>query len=173
MVIWFQGCSLGCVGCFNPSTHATSAGQIVSVADLLCQIACIDKEVEGITITGGEPFQQASALAVLLNGIREKTGLSILVFSGYTRIEIERMPLGSSILGVVDVLISGRFLQSLHSGRGLLGSSNQEVCFLTTRYGPSDFSRIPAAELRVSTNGVVEMTGIRPIQLLTILTGKT
>lgn len=172
MVIWFQGCTMGCPACFNPLSHPRARTWVVSIADMLKKIVNATSEVEGVTISGGEPLQQVTALEALLRGIREKTDLSILLFSGYTRVEIERMPLGPSILGMVDVLIAGRYVRSLQCGRGLRGSSNQEVCFLTPRYGPDDISRIPAAEVRIGANGVVEVSGIRPLQIASIPIGK-
>ncbi len=165
IVIWFQGCTLACPACFNPLTHSQAETWVVPIADILKKIVTASREVEGVTISGGEPLQQPASLESLLKGIREQTNLSILLFSGYKRTEIERMPLGPSILGLADVLIAGRYVRDLRCGRGLRGSSNQEVCFLTPRYGPDDLLNIPAAELRIGTTGVIEVTGIRPPQM--------
>jgi anaerobic ribonucleoside-triphosphate reductase activating protein len=171
MVIWFQGCTLGCPACFNPSTHPPSAEWMVSVPDLVKQIVCAADEIEGVSISGGEPLQQAPALMALLQDIRKQTHASVLLFSGYTRLEIDRMPLGPSILGLADVLIAGRYVQRLHDGRGLRGSSNQDVCFLTPRYGPDDLSRIPRTEVRIGATGIVEVTGIRPLDIVPFSSG--
>src|SRR5262245_58092303 len=93
--IWFQGCSLGCPGCFNPTTHAAEPGQRVPVEDLIERILAEGHAIEGVTVSGGEPFEQPAALLSLVRGLRRRApGLSILVFSGYTRTEIERRPLG-------------------------------------------------------------------------------
>jgi anaerobic ribonucleoside-triphosphate reductase activating protein len=135
---------------------------MISVGALMRTIVDASDAVEGVTISGGEPFQQAAALDALLRAIREQTQLSILLFSGYTRIEIEGMPLGPSILALADVLIAGRYVRGLHPGRGLCGSSNQKVHYLTSRYVPADMERIPAAEVRIGAGGIVEVTGIRP-----------
>jgi anaerobic ribonucleoside-triphosphate reductase activating protein len=76
-VVWFQGCTLGCPGCFNPKTHRTD-GREISVDELASQIP---GDIEGITLSGGEPLQQAEAAAELLDVARAR-GLSTLAFSG-------------------------------------------------------------------------------------------
>ena len=61
-VIWVQGCSLGCSGCYNPATHDTKSGEWIEVANLLGRIKALNQEIEGITLSGGEPLQQWSAV---------------------------------------------------------------------------------------------------------------
>ena len=88
-VLWTQGCSLACPGCFNPETHTRQGGSDVPVADLLAALRALPAEVEGITISGGEPLQQAPALTNLLREVRAQTPLSVILFTGYTLAEIE------------------------------------------------------------------------------------
>jgi anaerobic ribonucleoside-triphosphate reductase activating protein len=87
-VIWVQGCAFDCPGCFNPETHAMRGGEVWSVEKLLEHILEIyhrpnSPRLEGLTISGGEPLYQHRALARLLEQVRKKTDLSILVFTGY------------------------------------------------------------------------------------------
>ncbi len=82
-VVWFQGCTLGCKGCFNPQTHWTGAGKWQSVDAMADTIVDLAPGIEGVTISGGEPFQQSAALCRLLGLIRRRSSLSVLVFSGY------------------------------------------------------------------------------------------
>src|SRR5258706_14960618 len=80
-VVWMQGCTLGCPGCFNPTTHDAGGGREVDVADLAAELAAT-ANIEGLTLSGGEPLQQPDAAAALLAAARA-LGLSTLVFSGY------------------------------------------------------------------------------------------
>ena len=82
-VLWTQGCSLGCAGCFNPQTHSFS-GEPVAVDKLFECLAAMADHLEGITVSGGEPLQQPRALLALLKRVRAETPLSIIVFTGYT-----------------------------------------------------------------------------------------
>lgn len=164
-VIWVQGCTLACPGCFNPLTHPRSSNWVEPVSDLVERLACSPAEIEGVTISGGEPLQQADALNALLQGIRSTTRLSVVLFSGFTRDEIERMPQGATILACTDVLIAGRYMREHHDGRGLRGSANQEVCFLSDRYVPQDLIRVPVSEVVVGRAGLVHFTGVRKLEI--------
>jgi anaerobic ribonucleoside-triphosphate reductase activating protein len=158
-VVWLQGCTLGCPGCFNPGTHDRHGGYESGVESLAEQIAAAP-DIEGVSISGGEPFQQAEALSELLAGLGG-TGLSILVFSGYTLAAIRKMPLGAEILAHIDVLVAGPYVQSGHLGAGLLGSSNQRLHLLSGRYRLSDFASLPASEAILHRDGTVTVSGFR------------
>ncbi|MBI1792235.1 MAG: radical SAM protein [Acidobacteria bacterium] len=161
-VAWFQGCSIGCPGCFNPATHASNAGYEADTAEVAhCVLASRDP-IEGLTVSGGEPFEQPEALLDLLRQVRSG-GLSTLVFSGYARAAIERMPLGRQILSAADVLIDGPYVQERHLARGLLGSSNQRIHLLTDRYSAADFTGIPRREAVLHRDGTVTLSGIAPL----------
>jgi pyruvate-formate lyase-activating enzyme len=81
-VVWVQGCTLGCPGCFNPETHDFRGGQWVGVDELFERIRALQGTIEGITVSGGEPFQQRPALLALLQRVRAETDLGVLVFTG-------------------------------------------------------------------------------------------
>ena len=164
-VIWFQGCTRNCPGCFNPKTHTHEAALQMSVASICAQIAVRAASIEGVTISGGEPFEQPEALLELVRAVRASGELSILVFSGYTVFEIARMPLGPSIMSSIDVLIAGPYNRSLHNGHHLLGSANQRVLFLTSRYCEADIACVPESEVVLSADGTVHATGVAPLRL--------
>ncbi|MCA9796206.1 MAG: 4Fe-4S cluster-binding domain-containing protein, partial [Candidatus Eremiobacteraeota bacterium] len=67
-VVWVQGCSLGCAGCFNPHTHDFQAGRWLPVPDLVEQLRGLP--VQGLTISGGEPLQQARAVGALVSRLK-------------------------------------------------------------------------------------------------------
>jgi anaerobic ribonucleoside-triphosphate reductase activating protein len=160
-VVWFQGCTLGCVGCFNPLTHPHAGGQLLDTADLAARMACLADRIEGVTVSGGEPFQQPEALVDLLARLAQ-TPLSRLVFSGYTLREIAEMPLGPAALRHIDVLIGGRYVAGRHLGLGLLGSANQQAHLLTSRYCLENLADTPAGEVVLHPNGTASVTGIAP-----------
>ena len=96
-VIWVQGCSLGCPGCFNPETHAFNGGAALGVDDLFKRIETVGDSVEGLTVSGGEPFQQLRPLTALLRRVRGETRLSIIVFTGFAWEVVLRMNLSSHL----------------------------------------------------------------------------
>lgn len=164
-VLWFQGCTLNCPGCFNPATHSPSGGDALALEHILRQIRALEPEIEGITISGGEPFQQPCQLAELLTQVKASTHLSVVLFSGFTLEEIQRLPAGSRALKYVDVLIAGRYRQDLRLARGLVGSANKTIHCLTDRYSPADFLDIPEAEVIIAPDGGITLSGIDPLKL--------
>lgn len=129
-VIHFQGCSLGCLGCFNPMSHPSDEGIRLTIKDVNNRIP---DDVEGITISGGEPFQQAEGL-YMLTKTAQRRGDSVIVFSGYSLDELIQKPLNREILKNIDVLIDGRFDSTRIAKNGLRGSANQVIHLLTDRY---------------------------------------
>jgi anaerobic ribonucleoside-triphosphate reductase activating protein len=163
-VLWTQGCTLGCAGCFNPESHPFNGGEEVSVDDLFQRVAQVGDRIEGITVSGGEPFQQLQPLLSLLRRVRAETNLSILLFTGYTWREVGRMPEAKSLLSCVDALIAGRYDQTQRLARDLRGSVNKTVHFLSGRYRWSDLQAVAGAELIISAEGVLTMSGIDPLR---------
>lgn len=162
-VVWVQGCSLGCPGCFNPQMHPFADGQLIAVDDLVQRVVGLGDGIEGVTVSGGEPLQQRPALLALLRRLRRETALSIIVFTGFTWDEVQRMPEASELLSCLDVLIAGRYDQTRHLARELRGSANKTVHFLTDRYGSADLAGVPGAEVVITAQGQVQLTGIDPL----------
>lgn len=162
-VVWFQGCSLGCPGCFNPATHDPAAGTPARTAEVAETILAHGPHIEGLSISGGEPFQQPEALLDLLERLAG-SDLSRLVFSGYSLEEVHRLPLGGRILGHIDVLVAGRYRASGHLGRGVLGSANQRIHLLTGRYKASDFAHLPSCEVILHADGTITLSGVDPLR---------
>jgi len=162
-VVWVQGCSLGCPGCYNPQTHSFDKGNWTPVEEIVNQILQLGKAIEGITISGGEPFQQPEALYQFLGEIKAQTSLSTLVFSGYSLPEVQSRPLGKKIIAYIDVLIAGRFNQQKRVAHGLLGSSNKKIHLLSDRYSGEDIASVPEAELILTPEGEILISGIDPL----------
>lgn len=164
-VIWMQGCTLGCAGCFNPTTHDALGGREVSVEELVSEMQrARDAGSEGLSLSGGEPLQQAEGAVALLDAARA-LGLSTLAFSGYTVDEIRALTHGPDVLARLDVLIDGRYVSSERFATGLRGSANQRIHLLTQRYAMSDIEATPVAEIRISATGEAILTGVNPLKL--------
>lgn len=163
-VVWVQGCTLGCPGCFNPETHSFHKGTQVNIDDLAARILALHPAIEGITLSGGEPFQQARAISGLLERIKRQSNLTVLAFSGYTLAELSQIRYADSIIDQLDVLIAGRYVGEQRLATGLIGSSNKEVHFLTSRYSSEDLRDTPEAEVIIQAGGEILLSGIDPIQ---------
>ncbi len=166
-VFWFQGCTLNCPDCYNPDTHPPLE-QPHAVGALVARLA--DLNIEGVTISGGEPFQQMEGLLALLQAI--KTGLphlSVVLFTGYSPNEwLSRLPNDEAVATIfdcVDVVIAGRYNRQQRRAAGLRASANKQFQFLSDRYREDDFKRIPTAEVIINPAGLVTLTGINPLHL--------
>ena len=65
-VVWVQGCTIGCPGCYSAPTHPHSANSLVEPSEVVEWILSIP-DIEGITVSGGEPFEQAGALVDIIS----------------------------------------------------------------------------------------------------------
>jgi anaerobic ribonucleoside-triphosphate reductase activating protein len=112
LVIFFQGCSHCCPGCHNPETHDPLGGSLISLEQV---ISLIDSRsgLSGVTISGGEPFEQAESAAALAAAVR-KRGLDVVVYSGFTFEELfSRSRSDHNLLRVLQsgwLLIDGPFV---------------------------------------------------------------
>lgn len=164
-VVWLQGCTLGCPGCFNPTTHDAAGGNEVEIAVLAAQLAAAAATgIEGLSLSGGEPLQQPRAALALLDAARA-LGLSTLAFSGYSLAEIRALPDGPAVLDHLDVLIDGRYVAAERLATGLRGSANQGINLMTARYSLADVEATPVAEVRIDPRGEVVLTGVDPVKL--------
>jgi anaerobic ribonucleoside-triphosphate reductase activating protein len=162
-VIWFQGCTLGCPGCFNPQTHPFEGGEVWTVEGLLQAVMPYADQSEGLTLSGGEPLQQGEGLVDFLTQVRRRTPWSVILFTGYTWEEVQTLPWGHAVLNQLDVVIAGRYQAKRRLARGLLGSTNKTVHFLTSRYSMADLEQVPESEVMIDMNGRVRISGIDPM----------
>lgn len=128
--VFTQGCSHRCPGCHNPHTHDSAGGELRDTADLIAAF-CSNPLLDGITLSGGEPFEQPAACAELARAAKRQ-GLTVWCYSGSTYEELTARAARdgdtADLLSQVDVLVDGRFVLS---ERDLLlrfrGSRNQRV----------------------------------------------
>lgn len=141
--LWLQGCSRDCPGCISPELRPITGSETEEslLADILVRTAR-SGHCEGLTVSGGEPFLQASALLRLLSLVRDGFK-DILVYTGYTLEELREGacgPAGRGCLERIDVLIDGAYIQEYNRpGCVLRGSENQRIHYLNPglagRYG--------------------------------------
>lgn len=128
-VLFLQGCPHHCVGCHNKHTWQKGMGKYVSIKSIIENI----KEnplIKGVTISGGEPFEQSLALYELIRLIKKKTNLNILIYTGYTLKElINKDDIHiNSILTLIDILIDGKFeINNMDGAKKYTGSKNQNI----------------------------------------------
>lgn len=135
-VIWVQRCDLRCRGCINPEGHDAAGGYVVPVA-ALADALLEDPGLDGITLTGGEPFLQPAAAAALLDTLRSsRPDLSSMAYTGY-RLEWLRRRRSDgtgALLERLDLLVDGPYVERLHAPLRWRGSSNQRLHALTPRH---------------------------------------
>lgn len=126
-VIWFQGCNHHCRECQNPETWNFDGGMEVDIEDIKEQLKKL-KYQTGITLSGGDPFFQASA-ATEIAKFAHSIGLNVWTYTGFTYDEIidgkdEKMEL----LKNTDILVDGRFeIDKKSLACKFRGSTNQRV----------------------------------------------
>ena len=135
--IWVQGCSIGCKGCVSQDTWAPDSGRLMPLPELLnwCRRVSND-QADGITISGGEPFDQPQALAALLAGLhawrrQAQLDFDILCYSGYPLAKLQR--LHPRLLARLDALIPEPFHEQQPLTHLWRGSSNQPLVALSER----------------------------------------
>lgn len=127
--IWTSGCPRKCEGCMTPELQDPQNGREMTVREILRCLSAVPATIDGVTISGGEPFMQAKELRALAALISNEITDDIIVFSGYTLKELAEMndPDVDSTLGSISVLIDGPYMDALNDGVGLRGSSNQQI----------------------------------------------
>ena len=126
--LWLQGCSIRCPGCISLDTWESGVG-LVPLPDLLESIAELAEAADGLTISGGEPFEQPDVLASVVRRWREVSSRSILVFTGRDFDSLSEWLACHE--GLVDALITGPFRSDMPQTIALRGSDNQELHVLT------------------------------------------
>lgn len=161
--IWMQGCTIRCPGCLSRDTWPARADAGVAVSSVVEWVGGLPSgAVDGVTISGGEPFDQPAALAELLDGLdlwRRRVGrdIDLLCYSGRTLDELESS--FPAILARLDTVIAGPFVQGLDGDLALRGSANQEIVPLTV-LGRDRYSSVDAACPRERMQVVVEESAV-------------
>lgn len=169
--IWVQGCSLRCPGCLSKSLWSPRRGKNIPVEWLVHQISTAQAIFDGITITGGEPFDQYVPLIAFCAFIKQKTDLNIYTYSGYTLAELEQQHRDGLFRRYMDYLLDGRYRAEQHDDVQERGSKNQNLYrFVGAQAILQDsFNRNSCWSVAVSTDQQVYMAGIPRSRDLEIL----
>lgn len=127
--IWVAGCSLGCPGCMTPELQNPASGRELAHGEIVRLISQSAAAVDGITVSGGEPFDQPQQLRLLVQLLRGQVTEDIIVYSGYTlqQLRDRGCPDTDAVLDAIAVLIDGPYVEERNDGKGLRGSSNQRI----------------------------------------------
>ncbi len=145
LALWVQGCTIRCPGCCNPEMFAQRGGTEMPVDQVLARFDAAGDN-EGVSILGGEPFEQASEVAAFARGVRAR-GKTVMVYSGYRIAELREQavanPAVTELIDATDLLVDGRYDRDLAEppppiGRRWLGSTNQVMHYLTSAYSADD-----------------------------------
>lgn len=164
-VIWVQGCSIHCKGCWNKEMWSFKPKITASVTDLMQMILSHQTVIEGVTILGGEPFDQYQEILELAEKI-QSIDLSVMLFTGYEMPEIE-LNRQKKILHFTDILVSGRYEQDKRSlNHQWIGSTNQTISFLTKRYENYCLDNQNYVEISIDEQGSLSYLGFPSLELM-------
>ena len=128
-VVQVSGCSIRCPSCYVPETHERSSGVLTSISSIVAEIEEKRADHDGVTILGGEPFDQPGDLADLVRRLKRRN-LHIAIYSGYTfQNLLERGdPQINCVLSRADTLIDGPYIREFAEDAGeYRGSNNQRL----------------------------------------------
>ena len=173
-VVYFQGCSLHCPGCWNPSSQKFHGIELtVPEVTQRFEEATRLESLEGVTFSGGEPMQQAEALLELMREIRKAApAVSFGMFTGYTESELaagryvtrprataeQKRELWRTIQGLLDFAVMGRYDLTLPVKEPLRTSRNQRLVLFSKRYQDGDFGP-QLVEISIEESGRSVLTG--------------
>ena len=119
-VVFVQGCAHKCFNCHNPGTWDFNGGEYISPGDLAALIRS-KPYIDGVTLSGGDPFYQEAACLELMEHLPADTDL--WVYTGFEYDEIKDTELAKR----ADVLVTGPYIEELRCLGKMYGSSNQEI----------------------------------------------
>lgn len=159
--IWVQGCPFNCSGCIAPDWIPFKKAMVIELK-VLADIILSQDDLNGLTISGGEPMMQAGRLAVLLEAIlRKRPEFNVIVFTGFKKEQLI-WDEARNLLNYIDLLIDGQYVASKNDRMGLRGSNNQRFHFLSDKllpYMEEITTRRPGLEFHLLDDGVL-MVGI-------------
>ena len=126
--VFVQGCNFNCHYCHNPETWKTNGGREADT-DEVARMIDRNPLLDGLTLSGGEPFMQPEAAAEMAAYAKGK-GLNVWAYTGYTweQLMANQNEAVQRLLGLVDVLVDGPFVLKLRSlSLRFCGSSNQRL----------------------------------------------
>jgi anaerobic ribonucleoside-triphosphate reductase activating protein len=135
---------------------------LISARELAAKILHV-KGIDGVTLSGGEPFCQAAALSKMIRLLKDR-GLSVVCYSGFTleALRAKKDAGVQALLGQVDLLIDGPYLKDRPTRKAWQGSANQRLHFLTDRFQDTvdDYANYARGfEIHIGKGGKIQVTG--------------
>ena len=162
IAVWLSGCRRACKGCANPELWEATDEQEVALSDVYRMIAYLyeksEGQVDGFTITGGEPFEQSEELLKLLTYMQNYSQ-DILLFTGYQKQELMQDERCAAVLDKLAVLVDGPYVEEKNAGELLRGSTNQTIHYRDEQVQKAYQSYIQSYE------------GISPVENFTVSDG--
>lgn len=155
--LWLQGCTIRCFGCISRDTWNYDPETSITVSEIMHWVESLPADaIDGVTISGGEPFDQPDALAELLRGLRawgdrQSQQVDLLCYSGRPYADLERDFVDQ--LALLDAVIPEPYRQGEPTTLALRGSANQRVVPLSDlgwqRYSPEALEALGAQRHRI------------------------
>ena len=124
--VYCAGCPNRCPGCHNPQSWDIDNGTEVDIEDILKKI--LDDPFADVTFSGGDPMFQPAGFTALAKGIKEQSNKNIWCYTGWLFEELLENPKQKEMLKYIDVIVDGRFIDSLKDETlRFRGSSNQRI----------------------------------------------
>ncbi|CAK0740590.1 anaerobic ribonucleoside-triphosphate reductase activating protein [Gammaproteobacteria bacterium] len=132
VILWVAGCQLNCLNCLAPELHPQDAGRELRITRLASRLLALQFPLAGLTLSGGEPFDQSASLAKLLDQVLpQRPDWDVIAYSGYPLETLRRKE--AALLAKVDILVDGPYRSNIPQNHPLAGSGNQQVHALTER----------------------------------------
>lgn len=165
-VLWVQGCPFRCPGCIAPQAQPFCGGQTVSVTEMADHLVALE-DIQGLTLSGGEPMCQAPALSHLIDRVRAKRDMSVLCYTGYEFAWLMSRGTESQrqLLYRLDLLIDGEYIAERHTDLQWRGSDNQRLHVLSPRHADlmaDGAERGIRVEFSLGADGSIYWMGIPP-----------
>lgn len=168
-VIWFQGCALACEGCWNRDMWSFKNNQLVYREYLLEQILDTPN-IKGVTFLGGEPLHQSDNLWWLIREIRERSNLTIFLFTGYEEDELRQQGNLYRIHQFCDIAVIGRYrLEQRNVGQQWTGSDNQAVVYPQNSRECKNRTLVNEVEVIIDADESMRILGFPDNNLIEIL----
>jgi len=160
--IWVQGCSIRCKGCWNKEYWFDKAGELMTIQSLSQEINSLFKsrQIEGVTILGGEPLDQAASLKKFLIVLKNHS-IPVLLYTGYESEEIKQNKIKQDCVNLADVVILGRY-EEINRSIYLRwrGSSNQKILINNPEFdwmqNPEEQNEV---EIHLEEDGTITILG--------------
>ncbi len=148
-VVWTQGCSIHCDGCFNKELQEFNIHNEMDVIELAESLSQIPND--GLTISGGEPLDQSKALYSLISEYKSRVDKTVFLFTGYSYEEIKNNKDKKKILLSVDAALCGRYIKGAMWG-------GKELVVVSGRISAEEIKSVEQIEIVMNGN-MANLTG--------------